>query len=141
MTVLAALLGIDSLAAQSCGSAAKSNSSASTQSSASVQYEKPSEQALKAAAMDPSIETKTCEKTGKVCFKKKSVDAATGEVSYHEVRYDEATASFVNFTPAAESGKAKACCKGKKACSKSSSAAANTAPASHSAVGPESNKE
>lgn len=108
---------------------------------------KPSEEALKAASMDASIETKVCEKSGTVCFLKKSTDAE-GNSASTEVKYDEATASFVSIASsdasigedanAAKScSKSKACCKkgskSGKACCKSKSTAAvsqeNTAPA------------
>ncbi|MBK8955180.1 MAG: hypothetical protein IPM34_06440 [Saprospiraceae bacterium] len=87
---------------------------------------KPSEAALKAASLDASIETKVCEKSGSVCFMKKTT-AEDGTSTSTEVRFDEATAQFVAI-PAADASMdastakkscAKACCaKGKsgKAC-------------------------
>lgn len=76
---------------------------------------KPSEAALKAASMDANIETKVCEKSGAVCFKKKTV-GADGVASYADVRFDEATAQFVAI-PADEA--AAGASTGKKSCSKS----------------------
>ena len=101
---------------------------------------KPSEAALKAASMDASIETKVCEKSGKVCFLKKTTDAQ-GATTSTEVRYDEAQAQFVSITDAdgkpktcssakaccAKGGKGKACCKSKSTASVA--AHENVAPA------------
>jgi hypothetical protein len=87
---------------------------------------KPSEAALKAASMDANIETKVCEKSGKVCFLKKSTDSE-GNVASTEVRYDEATAQFVSIVEGessadATSGAVKSCSKSKACCSKSAKA-------------------
>jgi len=130
------LISAGTASAQTCSHGAKS---AEAKSCA-----KPSETAMKAAANDPSIETKVCE-NGSVCFFKVSKDAS-GLGLKTAVRYDDATASFVNI-PSAEAsatgatGKScspsKACCaKGSangKACCKSKSTAAvqteNVAPA------------
>ncbi len=82
---------------------------------------KPSDAAMKAAAQDPNIETKVCEKSGSVCFKRKTV-AADGTASFSDVRYDEATAQFVAIeadatgTGSAKSGKS--CCASGKSCKK-----------------------
>jgi hypothetical protein len=79
---------------------------------------KPSEAALKAASMDAGIETKVCEKTGSVCFLRKTT-SADGTVSTAEVKYDEASASFVSITEGdAKTGKA--CSSSKKCCAKGS---------------------
>ncbi len=123
-----------SSSAQTCSHGAKSAEAKSCV--------KPSETAMKAAANDPSIETKVCE-NGTVCFIKSTKDAQ-GNVSKTSVKYDEATASFVSL-PAAEAGastgkscsSSKACCAkgaaGGKACCKSKSTASvqteNVAPA------------
>lgn len=84
---------------------------------------KPSEAALKAASLDASIETKVCEKSGSVCFLKKTTDAQ-GNVSKSEVKYDEATAQFVsipeNEATAGSEGKVKSCSKSKACCAKGS---------------------
>ncbi|MBK9107551.1 MAG: hypothetical protein IPM92_04000 [Saprospiraceae bacterium] len=98
---------------------------------------KPSEAALKAASMDASIETKVCENSGAVCFKKKTV-GADGVASYAEVKFDESTAQFVAI-PAGDASMenastkkscAKACCakggSGKACCSKSKGTASAT---------------
>ncbi len=101
---------------------------------------KPSEAALKAASLDPTIETKTC-KDGSVCFVRKTTDAS-GVAITTQLTYDEAKAQFVAMTDAeatpgsAKNGKAcsasKACCaKGAasgKACCKAKGTAAVTAP-------------
>lgn len=83
---------------------------------------KPSDAAMKAAAQDPNIETKVCEKSGSVCFKRKTV-GADGVASFADVRFDEATASFVAIeSDAAATGSAKsgkACCSSSKSCKKS----------------------
>jgi len=130
------LISAGTVSAQTCSHGAKT---AEAKSCA-----KPSETAMKAAANDPSIETKVCE-NGSVCFMKMSKDAQ-GNVSKTAVRYDDATASFVSIpsTEASAGGAAgkscsssKACCaKGAangKACCKSKSTAAvqteNAAPA------------
>jgi hypothetical protein len=99
---------------------------------------KPTEAAIKAASMDPSIETKTCKTSGSVCFVKKTTDAQ-GNVATAEVKYDEATAQFVSITEAnagtvKSCSTSKACCakgakNGKACCKAKSSAAVNTAPA------------
>ena len=94
--------------------------------------QKASEAALKAAAADPNIEKRVCEGSGMVCFKRKSVDAATGTVSYADVKFDEGTATFVNIAGCSAGSKTcckagassgKACCKGgaAKSCSKEGS--------------------
>lgn len=124
--------GMVQLSAQSCSHAKASKSCSS--STASV-----SPAAIKAAEMDPSIEKKVCEKSGKVSFYRNSSDA-NGVLVSTEVVYDEGKAMFVNYTANAVSegtGNAKACCSGKAAkacCSKKgakscSSKAENTAPA------------
>jgi hypothetical protein len=105
-------LGATTLSAQNCSHAQKTGANSCAKSASTCS--KPSDAALKAAAADASIETKVCETSGSVCFKRKAVDASTGAVSYTDLKYDEATASFVNLP--AESSKAKACCAGKKTC-------------------------
>jgi hypothetical protein len=99
---------------------------------------KPSEAALKAASLDPTIETKTC-KDGSVCFIRTTKDAQ-GVASTTQLMYDEAKAEFVSMPEGgmggAGNGKAcsasKACCaKGAasgKACCKAKGTAAVTAP-------------
>ncbi len=110
--------------------------SSCTSKSASV-----SEAALKAAEMDPSIEKKVCEKSGKVSFYRNTKDESGASVST-QVMYDEGKATFVNYSADANqapaAGSAKACCSGKaaKACcsskkgakSCSGTKAENTAP-------------
>ncbi|MCC6753123.1 MAG: hypothetical protein IT266_03955 [Saprospiraceae bacterium] len=113
---------------------------------------KPSEAAIKAASMDANIETKVCEKSGSVCFKRKSV-GADGTASYEEVRYDEATAQFVALSPDASAtgaekkscsskGNGKSCCsskgKGKSCCA---SKAKGTAAAPTENVAPAPNEK
>ena len=80
---------------------------------------KPSEAALKAASLDPSIETKTCKETKGICFVKKTTDAQ-GMVSTEQVRFDEATAQFVSIT---EATTGKACTPSKSCCAKGSAKA------------------
>ncbi|MBK8449245.1 MAG: hypothetical protein WAR77_02660 [Saprospiraceae bacterium] len=80
---------------------------------------KPTEAALKAAKMDASIETKVCEKSGSVCFIRKSV-GADGASTSTEVKYDEATASFVNIPAGSGSGNGKSCSSSKACCAKGS---------------------
>ena len=84
---------------------------------------KPSEAAMKAASMDASIETKVCEKSGSVCFLKKSTDAS-GNVSKSEVRYDEASAQFVALSTEADASakSGKSCSSSKACCSKGAKA-------------------
>lgn len=52
--------------------------------------------AIKAAAADESIETRTCAKSGNVTFYKKSTCPFSGNVSYSEVQYDEVSGQFVS---------------------------------------------
>jgi hypothetical protein len=99
---------------------------------------KPSEAALKAASLDPSIEQKTCKGSKGICFVKKTTDAQ-GMVSTEPVMYDEAKAQFVSISEGNASSKtgkscsaSKACCaKGAgKACCKSKGTAAVANPTS-----------
>lgn len=80
---------------------------------------KPSEKAMKAAAMDETIETKVCEKSGKVCFLRKS-ENADGTTTSTEVSYDEATASFVALPASSDDATSakKSCSKDKACCAK-----------------------
>ncbi|MDQ3141059.1 MAG: hypothetical protein M3Q56_02310 [Bacteroidota bacterium] len=123
---LGCLLSIGQLAAQTCNHSAKATSGKSCTKaemkacgSATV-----SAAALTAAVNDPTIEKKVCEKSGAVCFVRKSVDATTGEASFASVKYDDATATFVNYTPETTEVKGKkACCKaGSKSCTKATGA-------------------
>ncbi len=118
--ILVIVMGLFAVAgtgyAQSCSHASKASAKTCV---------KPSEAALKAASMDATIETKVCEKSGKVCFLKKSTDAE-GNVASAEVMYDEATAQFVSLpaesdaTTEAAAGAVKSCSKSKACCSKGS---------------------
>ena len=95
---------------------------------AKVAAEKPA-CTTKAAAMLASqsddIEAKTCSKSGKVSYYRKSVCQTSGKAYSTQVKYDAATKSFVNSSPAkAETTtKKKACTAAQKAaCSKKASA-------------------
>ncbi len=98
---------------------------------------KPSEAALKAAAKDPNIETKVCENSGSVCFKRKSV-AADGTASVEDVRYDETTASFVAI-PSASGAEKKSCSSSKACCAKGSASGKACCKAKSSASVPTEN--
>lgn len=82
--------------------------------------------AAKAASMSEDIEKSVCPASGKVSYKRKSVCEKSGKVSYSDVRYDEASATFVNLEETSEvkaaeetRGKKKACSPScKKKCSK-----------------------
>ncbi|HQX45321.1 MAG: hypothetical protein IPF46_05265 [Saprospiraceae bacterium] len=114
-------LGSLNLSAQSCSQSKKACCAAKASSctkSASV-----SDAALKAAESDASIEKRTCKDTKSVCFYKNSVDANGNKVA-QEVVYDEAKATFVNYTASEasttpNSGKSCGSKKG-KCCSKGS---------------------
>jgi hypothetical protein len=122
------------------GSANAQTCSHGSKSAQAKKCEKPSEAALKAASLDPTIETKVCEKGGYACFMKTTTDAQ-GNVTKSEVKYDEAKAQFVSISDAdmkdAKNGKAcsmsKACCaKGAangKACCKAKGTASVNSPA------------
>ncbi|MBP8724611.1 MAG: hypothetical protein KBF37_02690 [Saprospiraceae bacterium] len=116
---------------------------------------KPSEAALKAASTDANIETKVCEKSGSVCFKRKTV-GTDGTASYEEVRYDEATAQFVALSQedasasgvekksCSSKGSGKSCCssKGKgKSCCASKSKGNAAAPTENVAPAPSEKSE
>ena len=70
--------------------------------------------AAKLAAADATIEAKTCEKSGKVSYYRNSTCAVSGKASLTEVKYDPATAKFVNVSPSkmskASGGKNKKSC-------------------------------
>ncbi len=51
--------------------------------------------AAKAAAMDESIESRTCAATGKVSYVRKKVCPHSGNVSYADVEYDAEAGRFV----------------------------------------------
>ncbi|NOT37202.1 MAG: hypothetical protein HOP11_07470 [Saprospiraceae bacterium] len=119
--LLGSVLSIGTISAQ-CSHGAKKSCSKSAEASASTDPAYVMA-ASEAATKDASIEKRVCEKSGKVCFYKNTQDA-TGSTVSTEVTFDQATATFVNATPATESKKAccsskKACCaKGAKSCSK-----------------------
>ena len=66
----------------------------------------------KAAALDESVERSVCAKSGKVSYYQKSVCPASGKVTKKAVKYDAATAKFVNVSPSdmAEGTAAKKAC-------------------------------
>ena len=76
--------------------------------------------AAKAAALDKSIESKTCAVSGKVSYVRKSVCAVSGKVSYADVIYSPAAGKFVNVSP---KGMKKAACAKKAACVKKGASA------------------
>ena len=91
--------------------------------------------AEKAALKDDMIEKKVCEKSGKVSYQRKNVDATSGQVSYTEVAYNEASGSFVDVEEEVKApmgcskSKKKGCCaKGSKTAAKAMKAEA-VAPA------------
>ncbi|MEO6189072.1 MAG: hypothetical protein ABIO44_00620 [Saprospiraceae bacterium] len=69
--------------------------------------------ATTAASKDASIEKRTCKGSDKVCFFKTSKDDS-GKMVSSEVKYDEATATFVSSKTSCST--TKSCCAGKKAC-------------------------
>ncbi len=100
---------------------------------------KPSEAALKAAANDPNIETKVCEGSGSICFKRKSV-SADGTASFEDVRFDEASASFVAIPAGSAAGSDKKSCSASKACcAKGSASGKACCKAKSSAAAPNEN--
>ena len=144
------VFGLGSLNAQcakSKGACCKSKGTASTEIApvGIVSTSAVSAAALVAAANDATIEKRVCEHSGNVSFHKKSVDAATGAVSYSEVVYDNAKAQFVSLASESDvkvgdkkagcaSGTGKSCCKkGQKSCSKGE---ANATPAMQENVAP-----
>ncbi|MBK9272346.1 MAG: hypothetical protein IPM48_12195 [Saprospiraceae bacterium] len=124
--------GMVQVSAQSCSKSKAAGCCASKTASAE-------KAALKAAELDPTIEKKVCEKSGKVSFYRNTVDETGVSVST-QVMYDEGKAMFVNqSTEVSHEGeaKAKACssaAKGKACCSKkdakgcSKAKAENTSP-------------
>lgn len=110
--LLGSVLSIGTISAQACSHGAKKSCSKSAEASASADPAYVMA-ASEAATKDASIEKRTCEKSGKVCFYRNSTDANGNSVAT-EVLFDQGTATFVNAVPATE-GK-KACCASKKAC-------------------------
>ncbi|MBK9632724.1 MAG: hypothetical protein IPO62_16995 [Saprospiraceae bacterium] len=113
--------GMVQLSAQACSKSKASGCCSSKSASA----------AIKAAELDPSIEKKVCENSGKLSFYRNTTDEKGVTVST-QVMYDEGKAMFVNYSPeaaaASETKSTKACCSksGAKSCSKSK--AENTSP-------------
>jgi hypothetical protein len=108
--------------AQSCCSKGTAKSASAGKSEAACTND-----AIKAASMDDSIEQRTDANTGKVTFVRRTVDASTGEANYAPVEYCTETKKFINKS----SEKSAACCtdsKGSKAgcCSKPGSAKASS---------------
>ncbi len=98
--------------------------------------------AAKLAAMDESIEAKTCSKTGAVSYYRNSTCPVSGTTTAQEVKYCTTSKAFVNVAPSevetpvkkvsmeAAPAKKKACSKScKKACSKSKKAATTSVEA------------
>ncbi len=107
--------------------------------------------ASKAAAQDPSIEVRECAYTGKTTYVRKEVCPHSGRVTYANVEYDAASATFVNIAtdakaeasatvgenPIKKSGPSKvkvsfgadhpACCGGSGSCTKAKAAKAEAA--------------
>jgi hypothetical protein len=74
--------------------------------------------AATAASLDDNIEKAVCPVTGTVSYTRKDVCEKSGKVTHTKVRYDEATATFVDLdsdvkasTPAAKKGCSKSCSK------------------------------
>lgn len=123
-------------AGKSC-CAAKKNASASTSSTETKVASVVMEADAALAASNGNITKRTCEMSGATSYYEKSVCAASGKVSWEEVKYDTDTKSFTKVASASMekdengnkvqtkscAGKAegKACCKkdGAKACSAS----------------------
>lgn len=55
--------------------------------------------AAKLAAMDETIESKTCAKSGKLSYYKNSTCPVSGKMTSHEVKYSTASKTFVNVAP------------------------------------------
>lgn len=82
-----------------------------------------------AASMDPSIDRRVCETSGKVSYYKKDVCEKSGKVSFSQVQYDAASGQFVNVSPSQVAEKAVCAGKtsGKSCCASKSSSASATA--------------
>ncbi len=113
------LFGFTSVNAQCTHGQAKATKTAALQNNAAAMA------AAKFAANDETIESRTCSKSGRVSYYKKSVGEG-GEVSYAPVSFDMAKKAFVMADATASAGcskGAKACCKGgAKSCSKGAKA-------------------
>lgn len=75
----------------------------------------------KAVAADASVEQRTCAKSGKVSYVRKSVCPASGKVSYSNVEYCSKSKKFVNVSPSKQS-----CTKGKGQATKVSNSSAKS---------------
>ncbi|HSF89204.1 MAG TPA: hypothetical protein VLA46_07285 [Saprospiraceae bacterium] len=103
--------------------------------SASVATTGGSDAAAKLAAMDASIETKTCPVTGTVSYVRKETCAGSGTVSYVDVNYDAATNTFVNVSPMKMEGNKDCGTKGTSANGKSCCAGKSTATSTSGSTG------
>lgn len=104
--------------AQSCNPAACKKA----QKNVKVEATQTNEAAVKLAAMEENIETRTCPTSGKVSFVRKDVCATSGTVKYSDVEYCTKSAKFVNVSPSAKascskSAKTSASCSAKKGAS------------------------
>lgn len=120
------LVGIVSINAQSCSkSAAATKSCTKTATAGKACCAKTSAAAAKLASMDDSIESKTCAKSGKVSYVRKSVCAVSGTTKLEDVKYCTDSKKFVNVSPASADKAVKAVkatktsATTKKSCSKS----------------------
>ncbi len=88
--MLAMSLGTVATQAQACDHAGKSccKHGMATASTTSTGNTAVSDEALKMASLDPSIETRTADGTGQVYFVRKVSNPANGASSYTSVAYD-----------------------------------------------------
>lgn len=100
-------VGLSAVQAQKCSKAEKAACAKSAQVSDKGHCAGSSEAAAKLASLDDAIESRTCEKSGSVCYVRKVVNQETGETSYADVQYDSELGKFVNVSP---SSKGKGCC-------------------------------
>ena len=106
-------VGLTTMEAQTCkkSTAACSKKSTTVATSNSSHCGGSATAAAKLAALDESIETRTCAKSGNVSYVRKETNSGTGSVIFTSVEYDSELGKFVNMSPTA----AKSCCKGAKA--------------------------
>jgi hypothetical protein len=92
----------------------------------------PTAAAAKLASMDESIESRTCAKSGKTAYYKKSSCEKSGKTYFQEVKFDGDSKAFVNVAPskgqavkaADTDGTKKTCSKSKASCSKAKTVSA-----------------
>lgn len=117
--VLFAFLGFVSFSAtaQKCNPAACKKSQKTTAVDAKAIN---SDELVKFASLDETVETRTCAKSGSVSFVRKNVCEKSGSVSYSDVEYCTKSAKFVNVSPSAKAS----CTKSKASCSSAKGASA-----------------